>query len=66
MGTVELPNLDDLFGIRQLLELEHGVALFYMHYVAFGFKFSGSFEQLSNLMCEIDTLQKLWGHMHRN
>ena len=66
MGTVELVNLDDLFGIRDLLELEFGVALFYMRYVAFGFTFSGNMDQLTNLMCEIAELQKLWSYMHRN
>ena len=61
-----LVNLDDVFGIQELLMLEYGVALFYMRYVAFGFTFSGSMDQLTNLMCQIDELQKAWSYMHRN
>jgi hypothetical protein len=40
--------------------------VFYMHYVAFDFKFSGTVAQLSDTLNEIDRLQNLWGYMHRN
>ena len=63
---MELMNLDEMAVVQDLLELEHGVALFYMQYVAFGFEFSGNMEQLMNLMEEINQLQGLWGYMHRN
>ena len=63
---MELINLDHAAIVQDLLELEYGVALFYMRYVAFGFTFSGSMDQLMNLMEEINQLQGLWGYMHRN
>ena len=59
-------NLDNHFAIQELLELEFNIALFYMRYVAFGFVFSGSMGQLTNLMSEISNLQYLWGYLHRN
>lgn len=63
---MELVNLDQQAVFESLLELEYGVALFFMRYVAFGFTFSGNMDQLMNLMAEIKDLQMLWSYLHRN
>jgi len=63
---MNLPNLDNATAVQDLIVLEYNIALFYMRYIAFGFVFSGDMDQLTNLMCEIDSMRHNWGLLHRN
>jgi hypothetical protein len=63
---MEIPNLDNGFAVQALLQMECDVCVFYMHYVAFDFKFSGTVAQLADTLNEINRLQNMWGYMHRN
>lgn len=63
---MDIPNLDQQFAWNKLIDLEGNICVFYMQYIAFGFMFSGTMEQLAILTREINNLQYLWGYMHRN
>lgn len=63
---MEIANLDNIVAMEKALQLEFELALLFMYYVAFGYKFSGSMEQLMNLQNEIAETIALYGQMHRN
>jgi hypothetical protein len=65
MDTDDLQRTEFL-AMAEAISVEVGCAVFYMENIAFGFTFSGSFDELIEKQQSIQRIVGLYGYWHRN